>query len=189
MKLFKTHGDGEKFIHHITIANNNRSSKRSSMPLQNINKLIQKLKVIKSADYQDGYLVSSLQMLEKKGFDHLSITLAIPSFPTSHVKLDDIFCQEENRSRESFHSSLEFYIKQLIDFETDIPQEIKEKLKENMDKSYYYSVFKISGKSCLFETSNMSKYFSYCARNDMSPNLFVHFLCNYVEIVQFNPVA
>ena len=180
-------------IHHKMIANDNnsRSSQRihRSFVFQSVNKVTKKLKVESSKNYIDGYLSSSLQMLEKKRIVNLSITLAIPSCPTLQVKLNDIFGEEANQLRNSFDSGLECCVKHLINIGNDIPQEMRKKLKDNIDKSYYYTTFRISGKSYSFENSNMSKYFSHCARNDMSPHLFVHFLSNYVKVVKFNRAA
>ena len=114
----------------------------------------------------------SLQKLEENRIDDLTIRLDIPHCATSQVKINEIYCPDIYQTK----GKCERYVKRSIALNQEIPVEMKEKLKDNIDRGYYYTTFKVNGKDYLFENSNVSKYFRYCAQNNELPSLSVHFL-------------
>ena len=150
------------------------------MEVEKMKALKKKLTNKNSDNHGDGYLFSSSQQPEKTKQTHLTISLAIANQPTSQVKSRDIFC--------SF-LCLEYNIKKLIT-NAEISNRMKEKLKDNILQGCFYITFKADDRDHLFENSKRSTYFSFCARNNISTHLFVHFLCtNHATMGTCNPAA
>ena len=171
------------------IKNENEFSKiiNIEMAIKKMNSLNQ-MYVNTIDDSESDLLSYSLQQLDKKGIDYFSMSLDTPQHPSRQIKISKIFRGDMNQSRKSFAR----YMKCLISFDNDIPKDTKDKLKDNINKGYYYITFKVDGREHLFENSNVWKYFSYCARNEISPDLSVRFLCTCTNNVKrgiINPVA
>ena len=165
---------------------NNRFS-NIQLAFKNMNKFNSTFKA--KAINDNSYLTDSMRKLEQKRLSKVTISLDIQNRPALHVNLDDMFQEGNNFKKRSCQINLENHLKHFITSNTGIPPELKEKVKSNIDNSYYYITFNINGRHRLFEDSTMLKYFNFCARNDETPHLFVHFLCTYAKVVKYNPAA